>query len=130
MGACTKTPAGSAPSEVNITVSGDEFAANNHIIKATEVAPDGTITVTLSSNATTGFSWSETAQISNASVLEQTKHEFIAPTNSNIVGAPGNEVWTFKALKKGTTTVEMQYSRPWEGGEKGEWSFQLTVTIK
>jgi len=45
-------------------------------------------------------------------------------------GTPGKEVWTFKTLKKGTTEVSMEYSRPWEGGEKAEWTFDLVVTVK
>jgi len=24
----------------------------------------------------------------------------------------------------------MEYGRPWEGGEKGVWTFNLTVTVK
>jgi hypothetical protein len=24
----------------------------------------------------------------------------------------------------------MEYSRPWEGGEQAEWTFNLTVTVK
>jgi len=24
----------------------------------------------------------------------------------------------------------MEYSRPWEGGEKGVWTFNLSVTVK
>jgi len=53
----------------------------------------------------------------------------VAPETS-LVGAPGKEVWTFKALKKGTTKIAMEYSQPWEGGEKGGWTFNLTVVVK
>ncbi|MFC1983316.1 protease inhibitor I42 family protein, partial [Chloroflexota bacterium] len=62
----------------------------------------------------------------------QVQHEFIGQESEPPPppGTPGQEVWTFKALKKGTTTVFMEYSRPWEGGEKGEWTFNLTVTVK
>jgi hypothetical protein len=28
------------------------------------------------------------------------------------------------------TIYTMEYSRPWEGGEKGEWTFTLTVIVK
>jgi inhibitor of cysteine peptidase len=61
--------------------------------------------------------------------VEQTGHEYVAPT-SDLMGAPGKEVWTFKALEKGTTIIAMQYSRPWEGGEQAEWTFSLTVIVK
>ena len=45
-------------------------------------------------------------------------------------GTPGEEQWTFKATGEGTTQISMEYSRPWEGGEKGEWTFVLTVIVK
>ena len=46
------------------------------------------------------------------------------------VGAAGKEVWTFEAIKKGTTKVRMEYSQPWEGGLKAEWTYTLTVTVE
>jgi inhibitor of cysteine peptidase len=84
----------------------------------------------LCSNPTTGFLWSETAQITDQAVLQQTAHEMVSAEDQDVVGAAGSEVWTFKALKKGESTVSMEYSRPWEGGEKGEWTFSLTVVAK
>jgi inhibitor of cysteine peptidase len=127
MGACAKVQG--APPEVNVVVSNDEFLTNKHIVKEVEVAVDGTVTVTLASNPATGFSWPEIAQIGDAAVIQQTEHKYVA-ADGNLMGAPGNEVWTFQTLKKGTTTAGMQYNRPWAGGEKGEWSFQLTITVK
>jgi len=98
--------------------------------KQVEVAAGGSLEVTLESNATTGFQWSETAEISDQSVLKQTSHQFVTPENTGMVGAPGKEVWTFGALKKGSSTISMEYSRPWEGGEKAEQTFSLTVVVK
>jgi len=116
--------------QVAVEVSCDDFSQQKHISKQVEVAAGGTVTVTLCSNPTTGFIWSETAQISDQSVLQQTDHKLVLPEGEGLVGAAGNEVWTFGALKKGTSTVSMEYSRPWEGGEKGEWTFVLTVVVK
>ena len=101
-----------------------------HISKEVSAAVGDSFTVTLCSNATTGFQWSESAQISDPTVIQQTDHKFVSPEAEGLVGAPGKEVWTFKALKKGTSTVSLEYSRPWEGGEKGEWTFNLTVVVK
>jgi inhibitor of cysteine peptidase len=88
------------------------------------------LTVTLCSNPTTGFQWSENAEISNPQVIAQTEHKFLTPEEKNIVGGAGQEVWTFSALEPGQTSVYLEYSRPWEGGEKGEWTFTLTVIVK
>ncbi len=112
-----------------IQVSCDDFGKQQHVSKAVNVAVGDTFAVTLCSNATTGFQWPESAQISDPTVVQQTDHKFVSP-GTGFVGAPGKEVWTFKALKKGTSTVSLEYSRPWEGGEKGEWTFNLTVVVK
>lgn len=123
-----------AAKQVQVSVDCDDFMEQKHISKEVEVAVDGSLTVTLCSNPTTGFIWSESADISDQTVLEQTGHEFIAPEGEGdeppAPGTTGKEVWIFKALKKGTTEVSMEYSRPWEGGEKGEWTYTLTVVVK
>jgi inhibitor of cysteine peptidase len=113
----------------SVTASTEDFASQNNITREITVSAGHSFDVTLGSNQTTGFSWSEAAQVSDAAVLKQTDHQYLAP-DSELVGAAGNEVWTFEALKKGTATISMEYSRPWEGGEKAEWTFTLTVTVK
>ena len=118
-----------AARQASVEVSCDDFSQQNHITKQVKVGAGGTVTVTLCSNPTTGFEW-ESARISDQTVLQQTDHRFVSPEAEGLVGAAGKEVWTFKALKKGTSTVSVEYSRPWEGGEKGEWTFNLTVTVK
>jgi inhibitor of cysteine peptidase len=112
----------SAPAEVSVdgSYSGKEVA----------LRVGGSLTVTLESNATTGFQWSKEAKISDQTVLKQVGHMFMPPEATVMVGAPGKEVWTFKALKKGTSTISMEYSRPWEGGEKVVEAFSLTVVVK
>jgi len=97
--------------------------------KTVEIAVGGTLTVTLESNATTGFQW-ELASISDQAVLEKQSDTFEAPEDTAMVGAPGKEVWTFKASKKGTSSISMEYSRPWESGEKGVETFTITVVVK
>jgi inhibitor of cysteine peptidase len=114
----------------SVEVSCDDFGSQSHMSKEINVAAGDSFTVTLCSNATTGFQWSESAQISDSTVVQQLDHKSLPPETEGLVGAPGKEVWTFKALKKGTSTVAMEYSRPWEGGEKGEWTFNLTVVVK
>jgi len=78
------------------------------------------VVVTLGSNPTTGIEWPDMAQIGNKEILQQT----------GVVGASGKDVWTFKALKKGMTTISMDYSRPWETIEKAEWVFKATITVE
>lgn len=118
---------------VSLEVSCEEFQGENHITREAGVAVGDLLVVTLCSNPTTGFQWSENAEIGDAAVLEQLSHEFIAPKGSDKKdpppGASGKEVWTFRALTGGTTSVSMEYSQPWQDGEKGAWTFALTVTV-
>ena len=119
-----------AAKQVSVEASCDDFTALQHISKEVQVGIGDSLTVTLCSNPTTGFQWSESAQISDPSILQQTHHEYVPPEAEGVVGAPGKEVWTFEALQKGTCSVSLEYSRPWEGGEEGAWTFTLTVVVK
>ena len=105
-------------------VSADDSSSGKQI----DIAIGGTLTVTLDSNQTTGFSW-ELKEIGDTNILQKMDSKYVAPT-SNMVGAGGKEVWNFKALKAGTTTLSMEYSQPWAGGQKDAKSFNLTVVVK
>jgi inhibitor of cysteine peptidase len=96
--------------------------------KTVNIAVGGTLTVTLDSNVTTGYSW-ELKEIGDTNVLQKTDNKYIAPA-SGAIGAGGKEVWTFKALATGTSTLTMDYSQPWAGGQKGAKNFSLTVVVK
>ncbi len=118
---------------VLIEISTDEFMAQNHIVREVALIPPGSLIVSLGSNPTTGFGWAEAAAISAPSVIEQESHNFVGPQaggGTPVVGAPGKDVWVFNSLKPGTATISMSYSRPWEGGEKDEWTLTINVTVK
>lgn len=104
------------------------FETTPDITDEMSLAVDQGATVILCSNQTTGFQWSEQAEIADTSVLTQTRHESVAPT-SDALGAPGEEKYSFKGLKKGQTTVHLEYSQPWDGGEKAIWTCALTVVV-
>ncbi len=113
-----------------VTVTCDQFSKQANIVQDVTAGVGSTITVTLCSNPTTGFQWGEQAQISDTKVVKQTSHKMVAPANTGMVGAPGNEVWTFEALKAGASTISFSYSRPWEGGEKNVETLKLNVTVQ
>ena len=113
-----------------IEVSCDEFGAQKNISREVEISHPGSQIVTLCANPTTGFQWTESAQISDPTVIYQDEHNFVSPDEEDVVGASGKDVWTFKTLKPGTSTISLDYSRPWEGGEKEEWTFTLVVTVE
>jgi inhibitor of cysteine peptidase len=121
----------SAAAKVPIDVGCEEFqkqAGSASISRKATLGVGETLMVNLCSNPSTGFKW-EKASIADGAVLEEVGQEYVEPS-ANVVGGAGKERWTFKALKKGLTTVSMKYSRPWEGGEKGVWDFTLQVEVK
>jgi len=105
-------------------VSCDDFMNKHHIAKKVETNIGDSFTVILCSNPSTGFQWTETAQISDQTTLKQIDYIFVSPQSDPPPppGTPGQEIWTFEALKESTATISMEYSRPWEGGEKREWT--------
>ena len=50
--------------------------------------------------------------------------------DQRIVGGPGTEVWTFKALKSGKTAIEFKYVRPWEKDKAPAETKSVPVVIK
>jgi inhibitor of cysteine peptidase len=95
-----------------------------------EVSAGWLVTITLESNATTGFKW-ELSEPVDEGMLALIKSEYIPNSETSqdepVAGAGGTEVWTFETLAPGDTTISMAYSRPWEGGEKGAKTFTLTI---
>ena len=96
--------------------------------KQVELSVGQPLVVTLDSNASTGYSWS-LAQNSDETVLNKTGNEYISP-QTTLVGAGGKEEWTFKALKKGTSSISMVYRRSWETDTPPAKTFDLTVVVK
>ncbi|MCI5130432.1 MAG: hypothetical protein D3904_02660 [Candidatus Electrothrix sp. EH2] len=116
----------------HVEVGCDEGILNNkEIRKDITVAVSDEFTLSLCSNPTTGYSWSEQANISDIEAIQQVDHTYIAPPAGNlpVVGAAGKEVWTFKVMKKGQHTVYLEYGQHWEGGEEAR-KFILTVNAQ
>ena len=111
-----------------LQLSLEDFYENPEYCKSLQLAVDGLLSIILSSNATTGYKWSDPAQITDKNVLEQVSHKYVAPTSLN-VGAAGYEVWTFKTLEKGTSSLYLEYRKPWQAGEKPIYTLSLNVIV-
>jgi inhibitor of cysteine peptidase len=117
----------------SIEVTCDDFQDNHHPADDIEVKVGDEFTITLCSNPTTGYQWSEGADISGDGIVDQTGHEYVAPDEGDqppLVGTAGEEVWRFKALAAGESSISVEYNQPWDGGEKGTWTFVLNVIVK
>jgi inhibitor of cysteine peptidase len=115
------------PRLFSVEVSCDQFTENpNYVISEFETEIGDKITVKLCSNATTGFNWEYV--MTNENAVKEEDHDF-EEAEGDMVGAAGVEVWTFKAVEKGTTEIQMKYGQPWEGGIKAEWTCTMSVTV-
>ncbi|UCC16991.1 MAG: protease inhibitor I42 family protein [Dehalococcoidales bacterium] len=120
----------SQANSVSLEIPYDDFIVDKHFTWAVNTDIGDTITVTLGSNPTTGFTWPDIAQISNQDIVKQTDHKFISPEKTAVPDSSGKDMWTFKAKKTGTTTISMNYSLPWDGGEKSKWTFIATIIVR
>ena len=112
-----------------LEVTCDEFAVDPHITREVEITFPGSFVVSLCANPSTGFTWEE-VKIENESVIHQTDRNHVSSEVVGVVGASEKEVWSFNSATSGTAVLMFEYSRPWEGGEKDEWTVELVVIVK
>lgn len=95
-----------------------------------EDVPPQTVSFTLDSNPSTGFSW----QVEQSEALFEVKTEYTEEeTEEPIDGAWGVETITLTPVKLGKTEVTLTYARPWEGGEQGDqlvYSFEIDRNLQ
>ena len=126
--ACSQTT--ELPKEITYEATYEDFVEGESIKWIANAGVGDTIVMTLGSSPTTGFEWSDTAQISDPEISKQVDHKSAPAEQTGALGTSGKDVWTFKTLRVGTTEISMDYSRPWEGGEKEEWTFVATITVE
>ena len=104
-----------------------------------EASIGDTITIGLCLDApVASFNWGVTDfrweyETIGKTILQETDYKFMQAEEHDfepILGDYSKEIWTFEAIEKGTTEIRMGYSRPWEGGEQGEWTYTMTVTVE
>ena len=67
----------------------------------------------IKSNPSTGFGWSLDHPL-DETMVQQIGHDTEDSGKIGLVGAPQFEIWTFKALKAGETSISIKYARSWE----------------
>lgn len=85
-------------------------------------------TIVLPSNQTTGYSWRMASQLNN-NVVRQLGNRYVEPSEG-MIGRGGTELWTFKAVGKGTQTISMEYVRPWEQNAQPAKKRTFSVTVQ
>jgi len=113
--------------DYNVELSCEQFAETKHYSSDLVLEVGDKIRLELCSNPTTGFQWDY--EITTENVVKEEDHDF-EPPEGDVPGAAGIELWTFEAVEKGATEIQMEYSQPWEGGLKAEWTYTVTVTVE
>lgn len=70
------------------------------------------ITIALTENASTGYSWTATYDMSALSLLSTSS----SYPDTGLVGSSGTVTFRFKALSAGQEDIVFNYARPWEAG--------------
>lgn len=81
----------------------------------------------LEANPTTGYTW-RTVRSPDGGIVQLVSDSFLAPS-SDLVGAPGEEVWQFQAVGAGSTTMVLEYSQPWDAETPPAKRYTLTFNV-
>lgn len=98
--------------------------------KSVAVKTGQAVVVSLRGNPTTGYSWA-LAGIDGKSVALDGKIEYQEDPHLDArVGVPGMFEARFKTLEPGSSTVRLEYRRPWEKNQKPAKTFQVTLAVE
>jgi predicted secreted protein len=92
------------------------------------VRPGTVIELELSAAGGPGYSWVVTSL--DRELLDLAAEKLIASSaNEKKVGTPVLYNWSFRAIRKGTTDLEIRLFRSWEGPARSAGTFRLGVRI-
>lgn len=102
------------------------FAASNtdRLVSVKNIKLNQQFQITLDSNPSTGYCWEANY---NPKYLKLISQNYVS-SNSNVVGAPGIEIFTFKAIKNGQTCITFNYQRPWEDQPLKTKQYKVKIT--
>ncbi len=107
----------------------DDVLKQSSITQDVTLAVGDTLKVQLASNYSTPYRWTPDAKVGDSGIVQQTGHVFVQPS-SDTLGAPGTEVWTFTALKTGTTTISTKYASFVGRDPKPTCTYTARVTVQ
>ncbi|OIN79472.1 protease inhibitor I42 family protein [Mycobacterium malmoense] len=122
-------PSRNPPTSKTLQVPMSRVLKQSIIAQNATLAVGNTLTVKLGSNYSTPYRWMANMKIGDSTIVRQNSHEFVQPT-SDALGAPGTEVWTFTALKPGTTTITTSYASIVGKDTKPVCTYTANVTVQ
>lgn len=104
------------------------FAQEPKQAKTIEVQAGHNFMITQEANATTGYQW-QFAKPLDEGKLQLISSEYLAD-KTGLTGSGGKQVWFFKALKSGRSSIPFRYVRPWEENVPSEKEELFIIIIK
>jgi len=116
------------PETASIEFSNDDFLQNDGaIVEELEISDSiDYIEVILYSNPTTGFRW-EIIEVPDETAWTPYLYRYEPAETEGLVGAAGKEIWIFP---RDEGILTMEYSQPWDGGTKAEWTLNLPISTE
>ena len=98
--------------------------------KTVKVAVGGTVTLTLESNPTTGFSWTGVDKV-DKDILKLERNDYKQKASpAGMVGVGGRDTIVYRALKQGKAKIDLTYMQPWEPDSKFNTKYSVTVEVE
>jgi len=85
-----------------------------------------TLSITLPSNASTGFAWELDTDLLDTDVIEKESSQLFSGYGG-LVGRNSSEQWIFEAVDLGTTIIRLDYQRSWEDEAIDTIEFDISV---
>lgn len=79
-----------------------------------------TFEVSLEGSPTTGFTWEAELPPSERELVEPVGTEWRRSDDKKKLGGSATQIFRFRALRRGETTLRFRYRRPWESGAISE----------
>ena len=109
------------PVEMPVTASLSDSGGTASLV------PYQPLVVRLPTNPSTGYGWRYTVTGDDVLLLDTVSGESPAP--NGMVGAPGEQVWSFRAQGAGRAVLTYVYARSWEKNTPPAKTFTLTVEV-
>lgn len=95
-----------------------------------QLQKDGSLSITLISNPTTGFQWT-VDQIDASLLKQQGDPEYVSDCPpSGITGCGGHQTFHFTAMAAGQSQLRLIYHRTFEANVPPEQTFGVTINIQ
>jgi predicted secreted protein len=85
--------------------------------------------IVIESNPTTGYHWEIEGNL-DESIVQFVSNDYRSTSAPGLVGGGGVDMWTFKALKEGTTQITLGYHPPSNDPLPAERTVTFTVNVK